>query len=486
MRKYISRIFSFLMIGVCLAGVLPRSAALAEAPYYKIPKYEDFKPNKAANDIEKTVNQKAVLEADAVDNKVTIDGEAAAKKYEEAVSEAEGYVEKLNKKGMHLNREPVAAVTVRPKNIKLSEFVEIVIDENNLERLRNVSILKIEPEGKNEYIALTKDGISYLADNGRAFRIQIKKLSDVYTIRFLDRDDSIIGKYDVDIKVALPAKHSEQTVYLFMNNTQENWGGQYNSEQGTIEFMTKYSGEYNVASPELVIDDIDDLEEYERQAIRFMAVRGYFETEGNKFKPRDELTRYDFAESLVRMFFALDNDAVCTFPDVNKKNYRYVAASQKDNIVQGFSDGTFKGEEKVTVEQVIALTARTINLKNGYVYPENTGKYLNFGEDNAIGQWAEKEVALAVREGIYSKDMNLKFAENISRKDAAVMLYRLFMIMNNTPASAEIAEYSGADMMNHETVWNRTNAIAAVTAAVGVNVAAAVLSILFIRKRRRG
>lgn len=458
----------------------------AQALNYKIPKYKDFNPNKAANDIETVVNHKSVIDSNAVDNKVSIDGTAVLQKHEEAVEEINGYITKLNNNGMYLNRDLVNIVTVKINDINFSEFVNIVIDEKNLNQIININTLKIELQNSNEYISLNNDSIAYIAANYKEFNIQIKKISNTYTVRFLDKSNNIIDKYDVDIKIALPAEHSEQTVYLFMNNVQENWGGQYNSAIKAMEFMTKYSGEYNIASPDIVIDDIDDLNDYEKQAIRFMVVRGYFRLDNKKFNPSSKLTRYDFAESLVRMFFALDDDAQCSFPDVDKKNYRYVAASQQNNIVQGFDDGTFKGNENVTVEQVIALTARTINQENGYVYPENTNKYLNFTDDNIIGKWAEKEVALAIREGIYSNDMKLNFSDDISRKDAAIILYRLFMIMNNTPEPTDIIEYNVGKQIKHETVWNKTNAIIVCSAAVIINIIALILSTFFIKKRRKG
>lgn len=485
MNKQINKIFSLLILCACLIVFLTSATVSAEASYYKIPKHADFIPNKAADDIETIVNQKSVISSNAIDNEISIDGMAVALKHSEALSEMNGYITKLNSEGMYLNRDLVNVVTVQINNINFSEFVEILIDENNLNQIANINSLKIVFEDSNEYIVLSKECIGNIITNYREFKFQMKKLSDAYTVRFLDKNNNIIDKYKADIKISLPAKHSEQTVYLFTNNTQENWGGQYNAITRAMEFMTKYSGEYNVASPEIVIDDIDNLTEYEKQAIRFMVVRGYFELDNKKFQPSSYLTRYDFAESLVRMFFALNNEAQCSFPDVNKKYYRYVAASQKDSIVQGFADGTFRGEENVTVEQVIALTARTINQKNGYVYPENIDKYLNFTDDNIIGEWAKKEIALAIREGIYSNDMKLKFADDISRKDAAVMLYRLFMIMNNTPEPAEIIEYNVGEQINHETVWNKTNAIIVCAAVVAINIVALVLSILFIKKKEK-
>ena len=486
MKKHIERIIVFIVACMCLMNFSFASIVNAQSPYYKIPKYENFEPNKAANEIETIVNRKSIIQSSAVDNKIYIDGAAVAQMNNDAVAEINDYINKLNNKGMYLTRELVNTVTVQIEEMNFSEFVEIVIDSDNLGKITDVNTLKVVFQNNDEYIALSKDTINGIAADYKDFRVQIKKLSDTYTVRFLDRDSNIISKYNIDIKIALPARHSEQTVYLFMNNTQENWGGQYNSVDGTMEFMTKYSGEYNVASPEIVIDDIDALTSYEQQAIRFMAVRSYFELDDNKFNPDMNLTRYDFAESLVRMFFALDSEAVCSFPDVDKKHYRYVAASEQSNIVQGFSDGTFRGQENVTAEQVLALAARTINQKNGYVYPENIAKYLNFASDNIISDWAEKEIALASREGIYSNEMNLKFVDGITRKDAAVVLYRLFMIMNNTPEGAEVVEYNADKPMYHETVWNKTNAIIVGSAVIAINGIALALSVFIIKKKRKG
>lgn len=483
MYKLKEKLMCIITVSIYLISILTVSVASAET--YKIPDKNEFNPNKAANEIESIVNNKSIILCNGTDNMVYINGSEVAKKHNEAVSEMQGYVAKLNKKGMYLNRELSNTVTVKTENISLDDFVEIVIDKGNLEKISHIDSLKIVLKNKNEYITLNNECINYIIQRHKQFRIQIKKITSTYIIRFLDFDNSIIDDYGVDIKLALPVQHSEQTVYLFMNNIQENWGGQYNSSLQSIEFMSKYSGEYSVSSPQINIKDIEKLSDYEKQAIRFMVVRGYFSINNNEFQPEKELTRYDFAEALVRMFFALDSKAVCSFPDVDKKHYRYVAASQKDNIVQGFDDGTFRGNEKVTVEQVIALAARTINAKNGYVYPENTDKYLG-GYDNTLGEWAKKEAALAIREGIFSRKMNLIFSENITRKDAAVMLYRLFMIMNNTPEQNERIEYEAGEKINRETVWNKRNAVISVSTAILLNAFAGVGASVLIKRKRKG
>lgn len=484
MSKYIKVMLSVLLMSLCVMNMLPIQSVSARETY-KIPKYENFRPSKAADDIERTVNKNSVIETVAEDNKIVVDGEAVLKKHNEAKSEIDGYIKRLNNNGMYLNRELSDTVTVNVKNINISEYVNIVIDSENISKITEIDNLKFVLDKNNECIMLNNESIKNIAESHKSFNVQFKRLSDIYSLRFLDKEGNIIYKYNVDIKVSLPAKHSEQTVYLFMDNNQENWGGQYNGINGSIEFMTKYSGEYNVASPEIVINDIESLSESEKQAIRFMTVRGYFEVENQKFKPESKLTRYDFAKSLVGMFFALDKDARCTFSDVNKRNYKYIAASQQSNIVQGFDDGTFRGNENVTVEQVMAITARTINQKNGYVYPENIDKYLRFTDDEAIGKWAEKEAALAIREGIYSYDMKLNPSEEISRKDAAVMLYRLFMIMNNTPDPTDLINEDLNYQSGHESVWNEQNAIIVCFAVIAMDVIVLAVSVLFIKKKEK-
>jgi len=482
MTKHFNRLISFVLICITLTGLLCVSVSGA----YTIPDPENFSPARAANEIESIVNSKSVIVSQAENNKITVDGEAVAQKHTAAVNEMAGYVRRLNQNGMYLNRQLVNIVTIRINNIDFSDFVEIWIDSENLSKMTDINMLKIVLQNYNEYVALDGEAIKDMAARLGLFRIQIKKLSGTYTLRFLDSNDNIIDKYSTDIRIGLPATHREQTVYLFANNTQENWGGQYNPYSGAMEFLTKYSGEYNVASPNIVINDIDGLTEYEQQAIRFMVVRGYFNLSGKKFYPDSSLTRYDFAESLVRMFFALDNDAKCTFPDVSRssKYYRYVAASQQSNIVLGYEDGRFHGNDKVLVQEVAALTARTIHEKNGYVYPENIEQYIRDAEGNYMEPWAQKEIALALREGIYSWDMNLQFMDHITRKDAAVMLYRLFMIMNNTPEPAESIEYTGNRHSGRDTFWTLTNTIIVCSAVLVLNIIAFVLSFIIVKKRK--
>lgn len=480
MNRFLCGIFAavllFVNVKVC---VLARTA-----PEFELPEKRYFDAGKTADDIELIVNSKSVLEINSQDNKVIIDGLPIKQKSDEAKAEAGEYVKKLNEHGMFLNREIVNEVTVSVRGLNLSDYAEIYVDEENLNEMKGINKLNIAINDENERISLFGNDIDNIIQQKHCLKMQIKKLTKTYSIMFLEQDNTVIDKYPVNIEIGLSSYGSNQTVYMYRNNSQENWGGQYNAAENLIEFQTKYSGEYSVTEPQIDIADIGNLAEYEKQAIYFMTVRDYFKLNEGKFEPNNKLSRYDFTESLVRMFFALDNEAVCTFPDVSKKYYQYIAASQQSSIVEGFDDGTFRGNDNVTLEQVLALASRTISEKNGYLYPEQIDKYLNFPNDNLINDWAKKEVALAIREGIYDREMQLHFADAISRKDAAVILYRLFMIMNNTPKVSVLESQSTNENIVHNTIWTTSTLIITASVVVVIDISALLMAIHLVKRKR--
>ena len=151
----------------------------------------------------------------------------------------------------------------------------------------------------------------------------------------------------------------------------------------------------------------------------------------------------------------------------------------------GFEDGTFRGNDAVTGEQVLALASRTISEKNGYLYPDKVDTYLSFAEDNSISGWAEKEAALAVREGIYDPEAGLKLKEPIDRKNAAVILYRLFMIMNNTPPMAVSKSVKTGAAQEHKSFWTVRNVLPVLTGFGLIDAAAVAALVIFVRKNKK-
>lgn len=218
-----------------------------------------------------------------------------------------------------------------------------------------------------------------------------------------------------------------------------------------------------------------------------MVSKGYFEVNEGKFNGNDPLNRYEFTKALVSMFFALDREVEATFTDISKDNYYYpyVASAQKDNIVEGYDDNTFRGEINIPKEQVLVLCGRTLAEKKGYVYPENLEDYLDFADRDAISDWALKDISITVQNGLIENGGLLMPQMEISRVEAAEILYKLFMMLYETPPIAvEIEETEVAEATEtNTTVGDKSNG----GVLIGLTAAAVILGAVgfyFVKKKR--
>lgn len=198
----------------------------------------------------------------------------------------------------------------------------------------------------------------------------------------------------------------------------------------SITFGTRYSGQYEVLENDVAISDIGDLDQELQTAIKLLVSKGYMNAPDGLFSPDSPLSRYDFTQALVGMFFALDRSLEASFPDVPKDSayYSHVASAQAGHIVEGFEDGTFSGDKNITVEQMLALAARTLRERKGYLTPENEDSYLtSFSDADQIAGWAKQLVAQTVRDEIMDRASVLNPKGEVPRAQAALILYRLFL-----------------------------------------------------------
>lgn len=97
-------------------------------------------------------------------------------------------------------------------------------------------------------------------------------------------------------------------------------------------------------------------------------------------------------------------------------------------------------------EQVIAFCSRTLADKKGYSYPTNPSEYLKFTDNSDISDWAVDTTALAVREKLIESGGMVEPQKNISRSEAAVILYRLFMLLYEPPVMAMDIDDTSVDI----------------------------------------
>jgi len=340
--------------------------------------------------------------------------------------------------GVTLNKTVDIIIRVMCKNMNAGETAQVTFDASILDAIGIADEIQVILGDDQHGISISTYALQNLIGQYGELTVQVQKTGDAtYSIVFVDVEGTKLDQISDSLAFTMPAPNEMATVFATYSGGSDNWGGQYDAANGTIEFSTPYSGQYEIIDNAADIKDITELDQQTSDAIKFMVSKGYFAVDDeNNFKPDETLNRYMFVEALVRMFFTTDHTLTTTFTDVPSDSpyYTYVASGQKDNIVEGISETKFGGDQEVTREQIIALCARTLADKKGYTYPENPDEYLNFTDADKIGGWARSTTALAVREGLIDRGGELAPKEAVSRDEAALMLYKLFMLLYETSA----------------------------------------------------
>lgn len=443
------------------------------------------KPNNTAKQeitgfIEAAVSQSSRVTAKAKGNKVTVDKKDIEKAVKEAEKATDEYKKILDDKGISLNKSVTVIIFVIVENMEDGKAMQVTLDKDIANALGDGNEIMLMLGDSNCSIkASRKDLRTILKEHGK-LTITIKKSKDdSYEIQFADKDGKLIEKLPGSITIALPADNELCTIEAQYTGGTDNWGGQFDTVQKTLSFATPYSGTYTVIGETTDITDIENLSEEYQKAIRFMVSKGYFNLENDSFNPYGSLNRYAFSEALVRMFFALDRGVKSGFADITEDDpyYAYVASGESSNIIEGYEDNTFRGLNDVLIEEVLALCSRTLKEQKGYREPENLFDFLNFSDNDMISDWAQSEIALTVREGLIENGGMLHPQSTISRAEAALILYRLFMLLYEVEPVAVIANSSlgSTDAM----ILILGSAIGVLIIAIGV------LAVILLKKRSK-
>lgn len=370
-------------------------------------------------------------------NRLTLNGDAVSELAGTAQSTCADLIATLNGEGVTLNKAVTPQVRLLWQDLDTDQALQITVDQSLVSGLNNAD-LQLLLGGGELYIQFSHDDLRQLVDELGTFSIQISRTGDnTYTVNILDKDGDMLDSLSSPIILGLPASSMTSTVMVSYIGGSDNWGGQYDEASGVLAFETRYSGQYEVLDNDLQISDIAELSEESQAAIRFMVSKGYFTLDENGlFDPGMPLTRYDFAQTLVSMFFALDRSLTASFIDVplGSGYYAYVASAEANHLMAGIEGNRFAGEDNMSVEQMLTVTGRTLAELKGYTVPEDAEQYLSSFEDGgSVSDWAQLNVALSVREGLRDRGGRLEPLAPITREQAAVTLYRLFLKLYEVP-----------------------------------------------------
>ena len=277
--------------------------------------------------------------------------------------------------------------------------------------------------------------LSVLENEIDVFAIEFTKNETDYSIVFTDKNNKEISGISMPVWFCVPAKSDFSSVLVSFDGGTENRGGQFDSRFDTIEFSAVRSGNYQIIEKDITINDIDSVSFSANQAIRFLVSKGILDVDKkNNFSPKSQMTRYDFTEALVRMFYSVDETAISTYSDVDERSeyYPFVATAEKMGITRPQKDNEFVGHDAVTNEYMMFLCGKILAEKKGYKFPENYVEYLQFSDKNEITATAMPYIAVAVQCGLTENRGEFSPKDIVTKEEGAQVLYKTFTLLYDT------------------------------------------------------
>ncbi|MCI2058300.1 MAG: S-layer homology domain-containing protein [Oscillibacter sp.] len=164
-----------------------------------------------------------------------------------------------------------------------------------------------------------------------------------------------------------------------------------------------------------------------RAAVTEMASRKIINGYSNgTFRGEAAVTRAQFAAIIVRALGLPDNGK-SSFTDVSSGSWCYgaVGTAVKYGIVQGYSDGSFRPNANITRQQAMAMIARAAAITE--LGGKTAADLSQFKDHATVGAWAKTYVEYNVANGLIQGDSSghLNPNDNISRAQTAVVVLRL-------------------------------------------------------------
>jgi hypothetical protein len=159
-------------------------------------------------------------------------------------------------------------------------------------------------------------------------------------------------------------------------------------------------------------------------------------TGGELFSPDRDITRAEFAAIIVRGLGLLEK-GVSAFLDVKVPDWygSAVQTAYEYGLINGFEDGTFRPNEKITREQAMVIVSKAMaitRLQSANPDRASDDILIGFTDATKVSIWAKSGVADSVQAGIISGRDNgvLEPKAFITRAEVAMMMQRLLQKSN--------------------------------------------------------
>lgn len=196
--------------------------------------------------------------------------------------------------------------------------------------------------------------------------------------------------------------------------------------KGLVLAKVNHFSEYAVLAREerkTFADVNPDKHGWARDAVEILAGAGVIAgVDGKNYQPDRAITRAEMARILVQALELPKEEGGTTFGDVPESRWytAYVAAASKAGLLKGYEDGSFCPERNISREELAAVLARVLKLK------DPSGPGVVYTDSSEVSDWARNSVAAAFAAGLVSgyPDGTFKPKRDVTRAECAAMVYR--------------------------------------------------------------
>ena len=329
---------------------------------------------------------------------------------------------------------------LEPKAVETAETLEKTLTDNGVNTQRTITkTVKVKSTSSKKTVKVVKDTAETAVDTVKVetdFASVSIPASAQTEFELTEQDTNKVAvTFDTDktttMKISFPGVTGDTTYMAVVDETGKAIGGKYNPATGELEAKISESGVYSVVYNEKDFEDIKDKSAEMQNAIKTLAAKGIINgTSETTFSPDASISRAEIAALIVRTLSKLDPNEDGGFVDVTKDNWFFGVAgsSRKHGIINGYEDNTFRGNNVILKEQIIAVTARVLRNEMNYKTPENVSEYLTYTDAESLPGWAKEDIALAEMANIVLQRVDGQFVpqDEMTRGDAAIILMRLF------------------------------------------------------------
>lgn len=371
--------------------------------------------------------------------------------YTSDITESQKILDKITKS---FSDESVSYLKLYNKNESLKQNVAKKMKEVNVSRIKNFENLFIETV---PYVNIQN------AHNAYEKKEIVNELKDDITFKEKEYFFGLNETKQVNIISSINEKYSSFKEFLMLISNKcseyranENKNNQQNTNIGGTGSTTNRNNSTTVvgwdSQPQIELNyEFNDMNNYEwaENAVDFLYKKGVINGKGNnKFAPEDSIKREEFVVMAVNLFYASEQYKSVDFADV-KKNMWYsdkIAVAYQKKIINGISDEMFGIGTEITRQDASVVcsriaadlyelaqeseeTSNSDELHGGiFEYTDIDTDPFNDFED--VSDYAKEPVKRMFKAGIINGMPNGNFMpeNNMSRAEAAVMLYRLYKL----------------------------------------------------------